>query len=79
NCCLHRILSLQEDFQGEKSLLKKMIMDVGDICHFLPKFHPEMNLIEYLWGWAKQYFHERSNGNFRTAQKLWQEALNSCP
>lgn len=57
----------------------QMIMDAGDVCHFLPKFHPEMNPIEYLWGWAKQYFRERSNGNFRTAQKLWQDALNSCP
>jgi hypothetical protein len=55
-----------------------MIADVGDICHFLPKFHPEMNPIKYLWGWAKQYFHEHSNGNFKMAQKLWQEALNSC-
>ena len=57
----------------------QMIADAGDICHFLPKFHPEMNPIEYLWGWAKRYFCERSNGNFKTAQKLWQEALNSCP
>jgi hypothetical protein len=55
-----------------------MIADVGDICHFLPKFHPEMNPIKFLWGWAKQYFHECSNGNFKMAQKLWQEALNSC-
>ncbi|KDQ61785.1 hypothetical protein JAAARDRAFT_45287 [Jaapia argillacea MUCL 33604] len=76
DCCQRHILSLQEDFQGEKSLLEK---DAGDICHFLPKFHLEMNPIEYHWGWAKRYFRERSNGNFARAKVLVQEALDSCP
>src|SRR6266481_2864289 len=51
------------------------------MCHFLPKFHPEteMNPIEYLCGWAKHYFHEHLNGNFKTVQKIWQDALNNCP
>lgn len=31
------------------------------------------------WGWAKRYFRERSNGDFRTALKLVHEALDACP
>jgi transposase len=26
------------------------------VCHFLPKFHPEMNPIEYFWAWVKRGF-----------------------
>jgi hypothetical protein len=51
----------------------------GNICHFLPKFHPELNPIEYYWGWAKRYFRERSNGNFARAKILVAEALDACP
>lgn len=49
------------------------------MCHFLPKFHPEMNPIEYFWGWVKRYFRERSNGNFQTGKLLLREALAACP
>ena len=84
DCCLHHILSLQEDFGWEKSLLEKvsaenftiyflttlqMITDADNVCHFLPKFHPEMNPIEYVRAWAKHYFRDCLNGNFKTAQK----------
>lgn len=57
----------------------QIIKEAGDVCHFLPKFHPELNPIEYYWGWSKRYFRERSNGNFAKAQKLVQEALHVCP
>ena len=56
-----------------------MITAAGDICHFLPKFHPELNPIEYFWAWVKNYFRERCNGDFRTSKKIWEEALRSCP
>ena len=38
-----------------------------------------MNPIEYYWGWSKNYFRERSTGNFALAKTLVQEALDSCP
>ncbi|KAG8909932.1 hypothetical protein FRC01_006638 [Tulasnella sp. 417] len=79
DCCMQRILSLQDDFRNEKSLLQKVIEEAGHVCLFLPKFHPELNPIEMYWGWAKRYFRERSNGDFHTALKLVHEALNACP
>jgi transposase len=49
------------------------------VCHFLPKFHPEMNPIEYFWAWIKRYFREQSNGQWKKAQELTAEALAACP
>jgi hypothetical protein len=49
------------------------------VCHFLPKFHPELNPIEYYWGWAKHYFRKRSNGNFAWAKLVVAKALTTCP
>ncbi|RDX46401.1 hypothetical protein OH76DRAFT_1457190 [Lentinus brumalis] len=79
DCCMRGMLSLEDDFQNETSLLQQIIEEAGDVCHFLPKFHPELNPIEYYWGWAKNYFRERSTGNFAKAKALVMESLNNCP
>jgi len=52
-CCMHRVLSLQEDFRTEKPLVQSIIEDAGHVCLFLPRFHCELNAIELLWGFAK--------------------------
>ena len=52
-CCMHRVLSLQDDFVNEKPLLQHYLEGRGHICMFLPKFHCELNPIEMLWGYAK--------------------------
>jgi transposase len=49
------------------------------VCHFLPKFHPEMNLIKYFWAWVKRWFRERSNGTWQKAKDLVSEGLQLCP
>lgn len=45
-CCLARLLSQQEDFCNQKSLLEEVITKAGHLCVFLPKFHCELNPIE---------------------------------
>jgi hypothetical protein len=45
-CCMAHLLSQQEDFQHQRSLLEKTITDQGHLCVFLPKFHCELNPIE---------------------------------
>jgi hypothetical protein len=47
--------------------------------HLLPKFHPELNPLEYLWGWSKRYFRERSNGKFGFGKSLVPISLDVCP
>ena len=45
-CCMACLLSQQEDFQSQVSLLKQTITAQGHLCMFLPKFHCELNPIE---------------------------------
>ena len=55
-CCMHRVLSLQEDFATEKPMIQHYVESCGHVCMFLPKFHCELNPIKLLWGYAK--YHE---------------------
>lgn len=53
-CCMRRVLELQEDFAKEKPLLQIVIEEKGHKCFFLPKFHCELNPIELVWGHMKR-------------------------
>jgi len=46
DCCMARLLSKQDDFQNQISLLEQNIHMCNHICVFLPKFHCELNPIE---------------------------------
>ena len=54
DCCMQRLLSLQQDFREEKPLLQLIIEKAGHKCLFLPKFHCELNPIEMVWGQMKR-------------------------
>jgi hypothetical protein len=45
-CCMARLLSKQDDFANQVSMLEELITNAGHICLFLPKFHCELNPIE---------------------------------
>ena len=45
-CCMYHILSLQEDFANEKSMLQHYIEGRGHICMFFLKFHSKLNPIK---------------------------------
>lgn len=47
NCCCLRILEAQTDFKSEKSLLELEITKRGHEVIFYPKFHCELNYIEF--------------------------------
>ena len=46
NCCMARLLSQQEDFVNQESMVETLIKGAGHECLFLPKFHCELNPIE---------------------------------
>ena len=46
DCCIARLLSKQDDFTNQSSMLETFIKDAGHECIFLPKFHCELNPIE---------------------------------
>jgi hypothetical protein len=46
NCCMARLLSKQDDFLLQESLLEQKIKSRGHLCIFLPKFHCKLNPIK---------------------------------
>jgi hypothetical protein len=46
NYCMARLLSQQEDFMNQPSMLELLTKEKGHECIFLPKFHCELNPIE---------------------------------
>ena len=77
NCCAKRILDYQPDFIEQKSLIQEVIENVGHLCIFLPKFHCELNFIEYFWGAVKRYLQEHCNYTFKTLKENMPTALAS--
>ena len=55
DCCAKCILDFQPNFQKQKSLVQEVIEAAGHLCIFLPKFHCELNFIEFFWGAVKKY------------------------
>ncbi|PCH44458.1 hypothetical protein WOLCODRAFT_154500 [Wolfiporia cocos MD-104 SS10] len=79
NCCMARLLSKQDDFANQLSMLETVITEAGHICIFLPKFHCELNPIEMYWDWCKYRYREVPKKTFAEAKKVAIEKLNACP
>ncbi|KIK74564.1 hypothetical protein PAXRUDRAFT_115686, partial [Paxillus rubicundulus Ve08.2h10] len=78
-CCMVQLLSQQEDFINQVSMLEEFIDEAGHLCIFLPKFHCELDNIEMSWGWCKYQYREVSKPNFTAAKQAAAEILDSCP
>lgn len=77
NCCAKRLLDLQPDFKEQRSLVQEVIEEAGHISIFPPKFHCELNFIEYFWGAIKRYLRENCDYTFTTLQENVPKALES--
>ncbi|KAI0354346.1 hypothetical protein OH77DRAFT_1549785 [Trametes cingulata] len=77
SCCAKRILDLQPDFQEQKSLVQEVIEAAGHLCIFLPKYHCELNFIEFFWGAVKRYLREHCEYTFSALQANMPLALKS--
>lgn len=77
NCCATQTLSLQPDFQEQKSLVQETIEAAGHLCIFLPKFHCELNFIKFFWGAVKWYLREHCNYSYDGLQENLPKALDS--
>ena len=77
DCCAKQVLNHQPDFQEQKSLIEEVVESAGHLCIFLPKFHCELNFIEYFWGATKQYLRNHCDYTFTSLQKNMPQALAS--
>ena len=62
---------------GCKSLVQEVMEAAGLICIFLPKFHCELNFIEFFWGAVKKYLQEYCDYTYSGLQKNIPDALKS--
>ena len=76
-CCNMRILKSQPDFSSQKPLVQEIIEAAGHTCLFLPKFHYELNFIEYFWGSVKKHLRDHADGSFNTLKANLLQALAS--
>jgi hypothetical protein len=74
-----KLLSLQPDFKEQKPLIAEIVEELNHLCLFLPKFHCELNIIEYFWGSAKRYARERCDYTFGSLKVVVPDALASVP
>lgn len=77
DCCCRRILERQPDFVEQTSLVQETIEAAGHLCIFLPKFHCELNFIEFFWGAVKRYLREHCDYTFDTLKENMPTALHS--
>lgn len=80
-CCALCTLQKQPDFAEQKSGLEEIYTNFNlkyhtyYICIFLPKFHPELNPIERIWGRMKWHIRRFSDGKLSTLIRLMKEGL----
>jgi len=74
---LKRILERELDFQEQKSLVQEVIEAAGHLCIFLPKFHCELNFIEFFWGLVKKFLRDNCDYTFDTLKENMPKALAS--
>jgi len=74
-CCARRILSLQPDFPNQRGKLQEVLEAQGYSIAFYPKFHCELNWIEYYWGHAKRYARNNCDYNIESQGRVIWEAL----
>ena len=67
----------QPDFLAQKSLVQEVIEAAGHLCIVLPKFHCELNFIEFFWGVVKRYLCEHCDMTFDTLKQNMPKALES--
>ena len=86
NCCQRMLLSSQEDFKGQECMLAEICNNFSTVGQrveaiFLPKFHCELNCIEFLWGFMKRRVRSQVTGTISVQDflRIIKEALVACP
>jgi len=77
SCCARALIAQEPDFKAQTSLLEEGVELILHLVHFFPKYHCELNFIEYYSGAAKYYVCQRCGYNIRALRKIVPECLNS--
>ena len=55
SCCARHLLGVQPDFASQRGFLQEEIEKRGHLVAYYPKYHHELNYIEYFWGFCKRF------------------------
>ena len=58
SCCAETLLANQPDFPEQECQIMAIVKAAGHLCLFLPKYHCELNIIEFFWGATKHHTRE---------------------
>ena len=70
-------LEAEDDFRNEVSLLETVIRAAGHDVIFYPKFHCELNYIEYYWAALKRYTRENCRYSFQELEATVLKGMDS--
>ena len=76
-CCARALMANEADFRNQKCRLQEEVEHYSHQVLFYPKFHCELNFIEYMWGAAKKYTRNHCGYSIKTLRYLIPEALHS--
>ena len=77
SCCARKLLGAQPDFASQRGYIQEKIEERGHLVMFYPKFHPELNFIEYFWAAAKRFARENCDYTIRGLRSTVHHALES--
>ena len=78
-CCARALIAGQKDFQAQRCRLQEEVEEKGHLVLFYPKFHCELNFIEYFWGAVKRFTRKHCRYKIRALRQLIPHALDSVP
>ncbi|RPB21874.1 hypothetical protein L211DRAFT_888332 [Terfezia boudieri ATCC MYA-4762] len=76
-CCARQCLRLEQDFQAQRGSLQEGIEARGHLVLFYPKFHCELNFIEFFWAAAKRHARENCEYSLQGLRDTIPLSLNS--
>ena len=68
-CCATHYLSEQPDFKAQKGWLAETLEKLRMELILYPKYHCELNYIEMIWGWLKDYHRRTCTYNFKDLER----------
>ena len=80
--CPRCALMKQDDFKNQKSGLEEIYISHNTMYNknhqlkFLPKFHPELNMIERVWSRMKWYLRKHADGTLEKLKELMKKGLS---
>ena len=73
------LLSELADFKKQQNAIKELVLSWGHFCIFLPKFHPELNVIERCSSRVKWYARQYSDGTIKWLKAQADVAMAMSP